>query len=107
MTPSRTAQCKLALLLPKWTVPLSRIKKKIPTYPDTYFCNKYAHTAFACHTSHLEVKAAISQNHATKQCMVDTARLLGKEGFVFLYKVKPFDMTFKSKSGLEKGSLKT
>lgn len=74
-----------------------------------YFCNKYAHIVFACHASHLEVgvKAAISQNLATKQCMVHTARLLEKEGFVFLHKVKPFAMTLKSKSGLEKGNLKT
>ena len=53
------------------------------------------------------VKAAISQNLATKQGMVHMALLFGKEGFVLLYKVKAFDMTLKSRSGLEKGSLRT
>ena len=69
-----------------------------------YFCNKYAHIALACHASYLEVrvKAVISQNLAAKQCTVHIGRLLGKSGFVFLYKVKPFVMTLKSKSGLEK-----
>ena len=69
-----------------------------------YLCNKYVHIALACHASYLEVrvKAAISQNLAVKQCMAHIARLLGKSGFVFSYKVKPFDMTLKSKSGLEK-----